>query len=103
MNTKRKSNAVKFLEKRAGPLTLGGLLAAIRKGDGISQAEFARTLNLSRSHLCDLEKGRKAASPARAAQMAKQLGYSPEQFVRLALQALVEEAGLRLKVTVTAA
>lgn len=99
----RKSAAMKALEKRAGPLTLGSLLVAIREGEGLSQAAFARTLELSRSHLCDLEKGRKAASPARAAKWASVLGYSQAQFVRLALQDLVEEAGLRLKVSVTAA
>ena len=94
---------MRFLESRAGSLTFGGLLAAIREGDGISQAEFARRLELSRSHLCDLEKGRKAVSPARAARMADLLGYGREQFVRLALQAMVQEAGLKMVVSVKAA
>ena len=31
--------------------------------DKISQSEFARTLGVSRSHLCDVEKGRKVVSP----------------------------------------
>jgi transcriptional regulator with XRE-family HTH domain len=104
MTTRKKSAAQKFLESVAGePLTLGALLAAIREGEELSQAEFARRLGISRSHLCDIEKGRKMLAPARAAKFAAILGYSEAQFVRLALQSLVSDAGLRLRVTVEAA
>ena len=102
--TTRKSNASRFLDEVAGgPLTLGSLLQAVRIGDGLSQAEFSKQVGISRSHLCDIEKGRKRLSPARAAKFAKILGYGEAQFVRLALQGLVEEAGLKLKVRVDAA
>jgi plasmid maintenance system antidote protein VapI len=53
--------------------------------------------------LCDIEKGRKVVSPERAARFAKILGRSAEQFVRLSLQELVDEAGLKMKVNVDAA
>jgi len=53
--------------------------------------------------LCGLEKGRKSVSLTRAVQLAKTLGYSEKQFVRLALQELVDEAGLKLVVKVEAA
>jgi transcriptional regulator with XRE-family HTH domain len=88
---------MRFLEEvTGGPLTFGNLMEAIRLGEGLSQAEFARQLGMSRSHLCDIEKGRKSVSLTRAAQLAKTLGYSEKQFVRLALQELVDEAGLKL-------
>ncbi len=104
MSTKMKSNTMKYLEQIAGrPLTLGGLLESIRLGEEMSQAAFARKLGISPSHLCDIEKGRKVVSPERAARFAKTLGRSPEQFVRLSLQGLVDEAGLRMKVDVAAA
>ena len=100
----RKSRTSRALERAAGaPLTLGGLLEAIRLGEELSQVEFSEQLGISRSHLCDIEKGRKSVSPARAARFAKTLGYSQAQFVRLALQGLVEEAGLKLRVRVDAA
>lgn len=104
MNTKTKKNdATKFLEDvTGGPLTFGGLLGAIRLGEELSQVEFAKKLGLSKSRLCDIEKGRKTVSPGRAARFARTFGYSEDQFVRLALQAMVEEAGLRLKVSVEA-
>ena len=104
MSIKKKSKAMRFLEQlTGGPLTLGEALLSIRLGEEISQAEFARQLSISRSHLCDIEKGRKSVSPARAVKWARQLGYSEEQFVRLALQDLVQQAGLRMKVHVDAA
>ncbi|MFQ5790517.1 MAG: helix-turn-helix domain-containing protein [Acidobacteriota bacterium] len=104
MSTKKKSKALRFLETvTQGPLTLGSLLQAVRRGEELSQAEFSKRLGISRSHLCDIEKGRKTVSPARAAKFAKTLGYSEAQFVRLALQGLVEDAGLKLRVQVDAA
>jgi transcriptional regulator with XRE-family HTH domain len=98
-----KSPATRFLKDLTGPLTFGNLMEAIRLGESLSQAEFARQLGMSRSHLCDIEKGRKNVSVTRAAQLAKTLGYGEKQFVRLALQKLVDEAGLKLLVKVEAA
>lgn len=104
MATKGKSRAVRLLEKAAGgPLTLHGLLAAIREGEGWSQTDMAERLGISRANLCDIEKGRKSVAPARAAEFARALGYSEKQFVRLSLQEIVDDAGLRLHVDVTAA
>ena len=104
MHTKAKSEAMKFLEDVAGrPLTLGGLLESIRLSEEISQSVFAKKLGISASHLCDIEKGRKVVSPERAARFAKVLGRSEHQFVRLALQEMIDEAGLKLKVNIAAA
>ena len=104
MRTREKSETMKFLEEVAGrPLTLGGLLESIRLSEEMSQSAFARNLGISASHLCDIEKRRKVVSPERAARFAKILGRSQQQFVRLALQELVDEAGLKMKVEVAAA
>ena len=101
MSTKR-SPAMAFLEELVGePLTLGSLLQAIRQADEIPQNELAHRLGISKSHLCDIEKGRKAVSPERAARFATELGYSEEQFVRLALQQMIEAAGLQFEVALT--
>lgn len=95
---------MKYLERIAGrPLTLGVLIESIRLGEEMSQTAFARKLGISPSHLCDIEKGRKVVGAERAARFAKILDRSPEQFVRLSLQALIDEAGLNLKVNVDAA
>jgi DNA-binding transcriptional regulator YiaG len=104
MRTKTKSDTIKYLERIAGrQLTLGGLIESIRLGEEMSQATFARKLGISPSHLCDIEKGRKVVGPERAARFAKMLSRSPEQFVRLSLQELVDEAGLKMRVNIDAA
>lgn len=100
----KKSEAMQFLEEVAGrPLTLGGLLESLRVAEELPQTTFARKLGISASHLCDIEKGRKVVSPERAARFAKILRRSSEQFVRLSLQELVDEAGLKMKVNVDSA
>jgi transcriptional regulator with XRE-family HTH domain len=103
MTTRHPNSARRALERLAGgPLTLGDFLGAIRTGEAWSQAELARRLSISRAHLCDIEKGRKTVTPARAAHFATQLGYGREQFVRLALQGLLAEAGLDFSVELRA-
>lgn len=93
--------AAKVLDAIIGePLTLGLLLRSLRLADGHTLEEFAVLLKISRSHLLDIEKQRKAVSPARAAQFAKALGHSKKQFMELALQDLLEREGVPGKVTV---
>jgi len=84
-----------------GPLTLGRLLKAIRQGDEYSQVEFAKILGISKSHLCDIEKGRKVVSLERAIKFSKILKYSEKQFIRLCLQELIDELGLNYQIKVT--
>lgn len=102
MSTKG-TDAKAFLTRLMGPLTLHGLILAHRQGEEMSQAEFARLLGVSKSHLSDIECGRKAVSPDRAARFARALKLSEAQFVRLALQDIVDRAGLPYKVQTTAA
>ncbi len=106
MTTKKKTataSAKRVLAKVAGPLTIGGTLNAIRLGEEESLERFAARLKVTRAHLCDIEKGRRGVAPERAASWARALGYSEAQFVRLALQAVLDEAGLDLTVDVRAA
>ena len=97
-------DALEFLRNLSGgPLTFARYLQSIRLGEEASQAEFADQLGISKAHLCDIEKGRRAVSPQRAATFAELLGYAPEQFVELALQAEIDRAGLGYRVHLTAA
>jgi DNA-binding transcriptional regulator YiaG len=97
-------DAVEFLnDLLGGPLTIGVALRALREAEEMSQIDFAKRLRISKTHLCDIEKGRKAVSPGRAARFAKVLKHSERLFVRLALQSQLEEAGLELVVRVDAA
>ena len=103
MSTKKKSDSMKFLESLVGALTFGGLIEAMRQTEEMSQVDFAEKLGISKQHLCDIEKGRKFVSPQRAAKFAKILGHSEQSFVALALQDVVNQGGLKLKVSVEAA
>ncbi len=82
-------------------LTLGKLIWSIREADGISQVAFAAKLEISKQHLCDIEHDRKSISPKLASEYAGILGYSKEQFIRLALQDLVDRDGLHVQIEVT--
>ena len=90
MSTKKKSDAMQFLESLVGELTFGGLIEAMRQAEEMSQVDFAKKLGISKQHLCDIEKGRKFVSPERAAKFAKILGHSEKSFVALALQDIVD-------------
>lgn len=95
--------ATAFLEQLVGPLTLGTMLRSIRLGEEVSLAAFAKQLEISRTNLSDIELGRRGVSVERAAAWARTLGYHEGQFVQLALQAQLDEAGIKLKVDVSAA
>ena len=97
----KKSEAMKIMEElTGGPLTFGEMLNSIRLCDEYSQIEFARLLGISKSHLCDVEKGRKSVSPGRAVRWAKILGYPQRQFVRLSLQQMLDRDNIDLEVKV---
>ncbi|MCC7385545.1 MAG: helix-turn-helix transcriptional regulator [Deltaproteobacteria bacterium] len=111
MTTRRKQartpagavDALPFLESITGPLTFGRMLESFRLSEELSQVAMARKLRIPRQHLCDVEKGRRQVSAERAAEFARRLGYSEHQFVALALQDQLKNAGLKMKVTVEAA
>lgn len=104
MSTNRRSSATKFLEGlRGSPLTFGRMIESIRLCDEVSQAALARKMKLSRAHLCDIEKGRRTVSAERAAEFARALGYSVNQFVATALEDQLRKAGLKVRVRLEAA
>ena len=84
--------ATRFLEEIDGPLSFGGVIAAIREGEEWSQAHLGSLLGASKQHISEVERGRKTVSPERAAAWARRLGYSEKQFVELALQGEIERA-----------
>ena len=101
---KRMSGARQYLAAlRGGPLSFGQMIESLREADGVSGAEQARNLKISRAHLCDIEKGRRMVTPKRAAAFAKILGYSVDQFVAVALEDELRDAGIPRKVTLHAA
>ncbi len=95
MSTKGKSRTRKFLERfTSGPSSLGRTLASIRKGEEMTLDEFGKILGISKSHLLDIEKGRKLVSAELASIYARKLGYSEKQFIRFSIQDSLNRQGL---------
>ena len=96
-------NARRYLDKVRGKLTLGSAIRSIRLCDEKSQTAFAKKLKVSTQYLCDLEHNRKIISPKKAKKIAEILGYSPEQFVALAIQDSLDRDRIRMLVEIKAA
>lgn len=101
MSTKKVKYSTKSLEKDFGKITFSDLLLAHRKGEELSQREMSELLEISKQSLCDLEKGRRIPSPARAASIAKKLGMIPESFIELAIQDHLREESLNYRVSLS--
>lgn len=97
-----KSEAMRFLEDiTGGPLNLRKVLHSIRLCEEMTQVEFSKILGISKYYLSDVENGRKNVTVEKAGSFARILGYSEEQFVRLALEADLAKAGLKYKLKLT--
>ncbi len=90
----------KELERDFGPVTFGRALWAHRKGEEITQKDFARSLCVSVKTLRNFEKGRRIPSPGLAAKIARQLGQSERLWIQLVFQDMLREAGFDFQVTV---
>lgn len=99
MSTKKKYG-FKQLERDFGALTFGRLIEAYRLAESLSQKDFAQFLEIGQASLCDLEKGRRIPTAERAASIAKKLKEPEAYWVQLALQDHLDQAGLKLKVSV---
>jgi DNA-binding XRE family transcriptional regulator len=97
MSTKR---AKKFLLENFGPFTFGTFLRGCRASQDKTQTEMAKFLGMSKSCLCDIEKGRQGVSPKLAAQIAEKCGLSRIVAVEAAIRDSLERAGLNLEVSV---
>ena len=101
MTTKTKlHNAKAVLEKMYGPLTFADMIASLREAEEWSQADMAKLLCVTKSHIAHMEAG-KPISPKTAARYAQILGYSEASFIRLVLQDELRNAGIALDVTVS--
>ena len=85
MSTKRKL-AIEVLEESVGPLTFGMYFRVARDLLELTQEEMGKKLNISRSAVCEIEKGRHLVSPKLALKIAKKANLSSTLAVKLCLQ-----------------
>ncbi len=95
MSTKRLRD---ILEKDLGPMNFGSFLRGARTSKDLSQVDMAEFLGISKSTLCDIEKGRQAVTPALAAKIAKRCGLSELVAVETAVNDQLRRAGLKMTV-----
>ncbi len=91
----------KVFEKKLGPPTFGSYMLAARTMKDMTQKQHADFLKISKSTLCDIEKGRHFVSIELAAQFAKKCGLSEALAVEYAIQDSIRRTGLKLKVEIT--
>ena len=90
--------AQKWLEERVGPLTFAVHMRCLRDSKGLSQVAMAKFLGMSKSALCDIEKGRQLVSPALAAKIAKKCKHSVKHAVSISLRDQLRKAKLDFEV-----
>jgi DNA-binding XRE family transcriptional regulator len=97
MSTK---SLAKQLEKELGPLSFGGFLRSARTMKDMSQTEMAKFLDISKSTLCDIEKGRQYVSIELAFKIAKRCGLSDVVAVESAIRDQLRRSGLKMDVEI---
>ena len=91
------------LELAGGPgdfFSFGDLVATLRLCDEMNVGQFAEVLGVSEAYLRDVEARRVVVSPSEAAAWARAVGYIETEFVRRLLQDQLDEAELRMCVSV---
>ena len=94
-------NLKTLLEKELGPLTFGMFLRSARTSLGLSQAEMARTLGMSRGTLCDIEKGRQLVSIQLAKKIARKAGFSETVAIKACIEDQLTKAKVKLRFELT--
>jgi DNA-binding XRE family transcriptional regulator len=79
--------ANKVFEKVSGPFTFAKFTLGIRTTLMLSQVEMAKKLGISKSALCEIEKGRTLVSAQAAVRYAKKAGFS----IKVALEACFQD------------
>ena len=104
MSTRKKSSAIRALEKiRGKSLSFGALLYAVRTTAEMSQVELADKAGTTKAKVCDFEKERRVPTLELAARLANALGHSEALFVSKIIEEQISNSGLRLKIEVKAA
>ena len=98
MSTKK--DVQQLLEEYIGPITFGTFLVAARTSLDLTQVEMAKILGVSKSVVCDIEKGRQLVSPKLALKIARKAQLSEPVAVMLCLQDQLNRVNIKMTVSV---
>lgn len=83
-------------------LSLADVLESIRDDLELTKVQMSEKLGLSKAHYGNIVNGKEPVSVKRAAEWAKLLNYPEQQFVRYALQDLLDRHELNYRVEIEA-
>lgn len=93
-------NLGQLLARNTEPLSFGGYLRSARTLCDLSQTEMAQFLKISKSTLCDIEKGRQHVSIELAIKIAKRCGLSQALAAECSIRDSFRRAKIKLSVEV---
>ncbi len=100
MSTKNKVS--NLLKREIGELSFGDFLRSARTALDLTQVDMAKKLGVSKSVVCDIEKGRQLVSPKLALRIAKKAKLSEKLAVKLCLQDQLSKAKIKMTVEIAA-
>jgi DNA-binding XRE family transcriptional regulator len=92
--------ASRVLEKLHGSFSFATFMLGTRTTLGLSQTEMAKRLGISKSALCEIEKGRTLVSPQAAVRYAKKAGFSETVALEACLQDQLRKAKIKKRVKI---
>ena len=97
MNIKEAS---KVLSKVHGPFTFATFILGARTTLDLTQVQMAARIGISKSALCEIEKGRTLVSPKSAVSYAKKAGFSMTLALESCLQDQLRKAKINKRVKI---
>ena len=95
-----KVDGQEFFKNLIGPVTFGTFMVAARTSMDLTQAEMGNIFGVSKSVVCDIEKGRQAVSPKLALKIARKAQLSEKVAVMLCLQDQLNRAKIKMKIRI---
>lgn len=93
-------NALHTFEKNNGPFSFATFMLGARTTLDLTQVEMAKKLGITKSALCEIEKGRTLVSVEAAIRYAKKAGFSTTVAIEACLQDQLKKANIKKRIKI---
>lgn len=93
-------NAKLAFEKVNGPFSFATYMLGIRTTLDLSQVEMAKKMGISKSALCEIEKGRTLVSAETAVRYARKAGFSETAALEACFQDQLKKAKIKKRIRI---
>ncbi|MFL5814591.1 MAG: helix-turn-helix transcriptional regulator [Bdellovibrionia bacterium] len=93
-------DASQVMEKIYGPFTFATFMLGARTTLNLTQAQMAKKLGISKSAVCEIEKGRTLVSAQAAVRYAKKAGFSETVALQACFQDQLRKANIKKRVRI---